>query len=385
MSPKFLKNQEKGHPSASIGGICRTFNQETLGWSLEPKVPRASQSRKRFIGKPSGQIQERVQAVGPEHFGVVSVDCAKRRSKWMLSDFYGKVLVEPTTVDHTRGGLLLMTNLIAESRQDEGLRDMIVVVEMTGIYHKPVFRACLDAGFDTRIVHPFASAHYRRPLHPNAKTDDHDLVAWAGTAAEPSELASLHTRQWRQLNDVRQMFDEQIAGAEQEMAGFLVKTPYALLLSVTGINVVSAARFAGEAGPIEHYASAQALKGRAGLFPSRYQSDEVDRGDGTLIRQCNRRLRAAALLLAENLIKCHWLPGGNCGAARDSSESTSWPSSRSSIACITRQSIKSSATCMKPVTGCRRAPTRMRRSQSPIGLARDPADRNTSVTCSYRC
>jgi hypothetical protein len=36
-------------------------------------------SKKRFIGKPTGQIQERVQAVGPEHFGIVPVDCAKRR------------------------------------------------------------------------------------------------------------------------------------------------------------------------------------------------------------------------------------------------------------------------------------------------------------------
>ena len=41
-------------------------------------------SKKRFIGKPNGQVQDRVQAVGPEHFGVVAVDCAKRRSKWML-------------------------------------------------------------------------------------------------------------------------------------------------------------------------------------------------------------------------------------------------------------------------------------------------------------
>ena len=34
-------------------------------------------SKKRFIGKPTGQIQERVQAVGPEHFGVVAVDCVE--------------------------------------------------------------------------------------------------------------------------------------------------------------------------------------------------------------------------------------------------------------------------------------------------------------------
>ena len=62
---------------------------------------------------------------------------------------------------------------------------------------------------------------------------------------------------------------------------------------------------AGEAGPIEHYASARAINGRAGLYPSRYQSDEVDHADGSLVRQCNRKLRGAAMLVAENLIKCH--------------------------------------------------------------------------------
>ncbi|MFV1965131.1 MAG: hypothetical protein ACC628_06880 [Pirellulaceae bacterium] len=41
------------------------------------------------------------------------------------------------------------------------------------------------------------------------------------------------------------------------------------------------------------------------MFPSRYQSDEVDHADGSLVRQCNRKLRGAAMLVAENLIKCH--------------------------------------------------------------------------------
>ncbi|MCZ6653670.1 MAG: transposase [Planctomycetota bacterium] len=381
------------------------------------RTRKSTGSKKRFIGKPTGQIQERVQVVGPEHFGIVAVDCAKRRSKWMLCNFYGKVIIEPTGVEHTSGGLRVMTQLVAEACKSEGLTDTIVAVEMTGIYHRPVQRAFRKARFDTRIVHPFASHHFRRPLHPDAKTDDNDLeaifhaavkgyglatfpvgevyqslqalsrhrhnlvkqrarlmvqirrllhqtmpgfadlfeegklfrksialpiglefssadairragvdgiashlkktkvrfqsrtleriVAWAGTAAEPSELAAMHTRQWKGLNDVRRLFDEQIAASEREMAGFLAKTPYVLLLSVTGINVVSAARLAGEAGPIEHYASARAINGRAGLYPSRYQSDEVDHADGSLVRQCNRKLRGAAMLVAENLIKCH--------------------------------------------------------------------------------
>ena len=45
--------------------------------------------------------------------------------------------------------------------------------------------------------------------------------------------------------------------------------------------------------------------GRAGLFPSRYQSDEVDRPDGPLVRRANRDLRRAILMIADNLIKCN--------------------------------------------------------------------------------
>ena len=381
------------------------------------KYRKTASSARRFVGKPTGQIQSRVRAAGPEHFGVVAVDCAKRRSKWMLCDFYGKVLLEPASVEHTVGKPTGQIQSRVRACETEGLTDTIVAVEMTGIYHKPVQQAFRKAGFDTRIVHPYASSHYRRPLHPDLKTDDHDLeaifhaavkgyglatlpvgevydslqtvsrhrhnlvkqrsrlmvqirrlfhltmpgyadlfeddklfhksiglpialeypsadairragvagiashlnrvkirfqartieriVAWSNTAADPSTLAPIHTRQWRQLEDIRRLCDAQIEASEREMAGFLVDTPYILLLSVTGINVVSAARLAGEAGPIEHYASAGAIKGRAGLYPSRYQSDEVDHSDGKLVRQCNRKLRGAAMSLADNLIKCH--------------------------------------------------------------------------------
>ena len=377
----------------------------------------AKATKNRFIGKPNGHIQERVRSVGPEHFGIVSVDCAKQRSKWMLCDFYGKVIIEPTVVEHNASALKAMTDRVKAACQEHKITDSIIAVEMTGIYHRPVQRAFRKAGFDTRTVHPFASKHYRRPLHPDCKTDDHDLeaifhaaingyglatlpvdenyqtmqllarhrrnlvkqrarlqvqirrflhqtmpgyadlfdednffnksiaihvallfpspvlirkagsdgiatklkqskirfqpctidriVAWAATADEPATLSTLLTTQWQQLNSMRITLSDQIEEIEREMAHFLVKTPYVVLLSVTGINVVSAAGLAGEAGPIEHYASVRALNGRAGLYPSRYQSDEVDHADGSLVRQCNRKLRAAAMMIAENLIKCH--------------------------------------------------------------------------------
>ena len=85
----------------------------------------------------------------------------------------------------------------------------------------------------------------------------------------------------------------------------LVKTPYVLLLSWPGINVVTAAELAGEMGPIQNYPSDGAITGRAGLFPSRYQSDKVDRSDGPLVSRANHALRYVLLLIAENLLLCN--------------------------------------------------------------------------------
>src|SRR6476661_685073 len=72
--------------------------------STVPSRRRGRKARPDVLQKPRGVVHPRVQKVGPEHFGVVAVDCAKARSKWMLTDFYGNVLVPPTAVEHTRVG-----------------------------------------------------------------------------------------------------------------------------------------------------------------------------------------------------------------------------------------------------------------------------------------
>ncbi len=72
------------------------------------------------LGKPQGIIQERVREVGPERFGperfgIVAVDCTKARSKWMLYDFYGKVLIPPTIVEHQKAQLRQATVKLREA------------------------------------------------------------------------------------------------------------------------------------------------------------------------------------------------------------------------------------------------------------------------------
>jgi transposase len=336
----------------------------------------------------------------------------------MLCDFYGKVLVPPTVVEHQRAALQSATLQLKEACQRHGIADHLVAIEMTGTYHRPVQRAFRQAGSETRLVHPFASRHYRLPAHGDLKTDDHDLegifraaingfglceaawedvylrlqllarhrrdlvgkrarlqcqireylerclpgysalfpaedlwvraaglavarrgssapaireagvagvfrwlgdagvrvqsrtverlVAWSANAAEADPMAVELAPIWHSLHDDWRAKTQEIVALERKLAGILVKTPYVLLLSHPGINVASAGELAGEMGPIEHYAHAKAITGRAGLFPSRYQSDAVDRADGPLARFRNARLRAAWLRVADNLIK--WNP-----------------------------------------------------------------------------
>jgi transposase len=353
-----------------------------------------------------------VQLVGPEHFGIVCFDPAKARSKFLLADFYGRVLIPPTWVPHNRPDLQAAVDHIRQAFATFQLQDGLIAIERTGRYHRLVQQTFAAAGFETRIIHPFVTKQYRQPVDPGNKTDDADLaamhratvtgcalieatrdeawtsllllarhrrdlvrkgaalncqirdhleaalpgfaacfdklwdsaipwhllqhfpsaqllreagvstlgqslraadirfqqrtlqtvVAWAQQAAPGDIAAQQHLRIALDLYEDRLHKNRHILDLERELAQRLSRTPYLLLLSIPGINVVSAAEFAGEAGPIEHYANAKCLSGRAGLRPSRYQSDQVDKANGPLLRLCNHALRAAILGIADNLI-----------------------------------------------------------------------------------
>jgi transposase len=138
---------------------------------------RSKSSKVGFVQKPQGRFTERVQAVGPEHFGLVCVDCAKARSRYMLADFYGNFILQPTTLSHSRGDFAAAVDRIRQAQTEHDLRDLIVVIERTGEYHRPVQRAFRAAGWEVRLMHPYATKQYRQPADPGNKTDDTDLSA----------------------------------------------------------------------------------------------------------------------------------------------------------------------------------------------------------------
>jgi hypothetical protein len=131
------------------------------------------------------------------------------------------------------------------------------------------------------------------------------ILGWAQNAPAPDCDAPLHQQLVCALNDDRIAKEKQIRSIEQDLVGCLVQTPYVRLLALAGVNVVLASEFAGEAGPIVHYPTARVITGRAGLYPRRYQSDEVDHASGSLARRGNRRLRRVLLMTADTLIRCN--------------------------------------------------------------------------------
>ncbi len=129
------------------------------------------------LGKPRGVLHPRVQQVGPEHFGIVCFDCAKARSKFLVADFYGRVLIPPTTVAHARPDLAAAVAQVRAAFAANQIADGLIAIERTGRYHRIVQRTFAAAGFETRILHPFVTKQYRQPVDPGYKTDDTDLSA----------------------------------------------------------------------------------------------------------------------------------------------------------------------------------------------------------------
>jgi transposase len=383
---------------------------------FRPRSRRSTKSLKNFaIVKPTGELKARVQKVGPEHFGIVAIDCAKSRSRYLLADFYGRPLLEPTTLPHTRGGFQAAVDRLRQAIQEHQLGDVVVAIERTGEYHRPVQRAFREANFETRLVHPLTTKHYRQPADPGIKMDDtdlaaifrattqgfgliepalpddylalkllrrhrsdlvaknsllrcqirevlhaampgfaecfedvfqspgpmvlarhtlspeavrqagvqglqtiadqanvvcrhgtyHKLLAWAEQAPPGAKHTAELGRILHTLDDDRLNKTQQILDLERTLAHLVVRTPYALLLAIPGINIVTIADLAGELGPMHFYLNANGITGRAGLMPTCYQSDQVDHPNGPLRRRGHRRLRAVLMQTADNLVCCN--------------------------------------------------------------------------------
>ncbi len=124
------------------------------------------------------------------------------------------------------------------------------------------------------------------------------ILAWAESAPEGGELSDIHHKILISLDDDRKSRLREITSLERDMAAHLVRTPYVLLLSFPGINVVSAAKLAGEMGADQqlYHLDVVGITGRRGLASvavSERQSGSLRRPLGQS-RQSHAALHPAA-------------------------------------------------------------------------------------------
>jgi transposase len=362
--------------------------------------------------KIDNSLRQRVRKIGGDKFGVLVVDSSKKNGEFWLTDFYGEPMWdESRTFPITRGHLDQMVNAVGGSCRELGLKDLVVGIEQTGRYHRPIKRA-LEKRWEVKTIHPFVTKQLRQPASPGVKTDGVDLeamtraiiggygddphpvptlyakwqlvnraredavdrrtrlkqqsqerlhafmpgyaglfqhfwdtpaavtiaetygsakrlltvdvesirerlrakgmrmmrptinrvLAWAADAPSPDPGGALNRRIWRDNVRLIEHLTRDITRYERQLTGYLVQTPFVLLLSIPGINVVSASGYGSEVGPITNYIKPSHINGRAGLFPSRYQSDETDCADGPMVGGRNARLRDAVMEITTNLI-----------------------------------------------------------------------------------
>ena len=362
--------------------------------------------------KIDDSLRQRVRKIGGDKFGVLVVDSSKKNAELWFTDFYGEPLWEESrTVPITRGHLDQMLNLVGGACREHGLKDLVVGIEQTGRYHRPIKRA-LEKRWEVKTIHPFVTKQLRQPASPGVKTDGVDLeamsraiisgygdsprplpalyakwqlvnraredavdrrtrlkqqsqerlhafmpgfaglfehlwdtptalaiaefygsakrllstdveairqrlrdrgmrimrptvkrvLAWAADAPSPDPGGALNRRIWKDNLRLIEHLSRDITRYERQLTGYLVQTPFVLLLSIPGINVVSASGYGSELGPITNYIKPSHINGRAGIFPSRYQSDETDCADGPMVGGRNARLRDAVMEITTNLI-----------------------------------------------------------------------------------
>ena len=107
---------------------------------------------------------------------------------WLMGDYLGNVLLGPRTLEPQPMHSGAACEMIRQTQQEYGIEDLVVTIERTGNHHLAPKRAFAEAGFETRVGHPFATKQYRVPADPGNKTGFNDLFAQHRAAVAGSGL-----------------------------------------------------------------------------------------------------------------------------------------------------------------------------------------------------
>ena len=103
---------------------------------------------------------------------VLAIDVAKGKSMVTLINSCGEVLIEPYEISHSIKDFSNLLNRIKQLKLD----NISVIMESTGIYHRPVERFFLENNFKVYTINALYSKMYKRNLR-KTKTDKLDCLS----------------------------------------------------------------------------------------------------------------------------------------------------------------------------------------------------------------
>ena len=99
----------------------------------------------------------------------LAIDVAKSKSMVTLVSSCGEVLIDPYEINHSINDFTNLLNRINKLKLD----DISVIMESTGVYHRPIERFFLEHNFKVFIINPIYGKMHKRNLR-KTKTDKED-------------------------------------------------------------------------------------------------------------------------------------------------------------------------------------------------------------------
>ena len=99
----------------------------------------------------------------------LAIDVAKSKSMVTLVSSCGEVLIDPYEINHSIKDFSNLLNKINKFKLD----NISVIMESTGIYHRPIERFFLEKNFKVFVINPIYGKMHKRNIR-KTKTDKED-------------------------------------------------------------------------------------------------------------------------------------------------------------------------------------------------------------------
>lgn len=114
------------------------------------------------------EFNRKYERMVPMH-NCLAIDVAKSKSMVTLVSSCGEVLIEPYEINHSINDFTNLLNRIKKYK----LEDISVIMESTGIYHRPIERFFLENNLKVFVINPIYGKMHKRNIR-KTKTDKED-------------------------------------------------------------------------------------------------------------------------------------------------------------------------------------------------------------------